>query len=213
MLAGRMRHKDHRGNEGTLVAGGVQWMTAGRGIIHSEMPLQDDGLMWGFQLWVNLPARDKMGPPRYQEFGPDAIPEGVGEGGARVRVIAGEAQGITGPVRGIATNPLYLDVRVPSGVRFAQPLPAEHSALAYVFEGVADLGPAGEARRLRAGQLALLEGGDRIEASGGPEGGGLLLIAARPIGEPVARYGPFVMNTREELQQAVRELQAGTFLG
>ena len=113
MLAGRMRHKDHRGNEGTLVAGGVQWMTAGRGIIHSEMPLQDDGLMWGFQLWVNLPARDKMGPPRYQEFGPDAIPEGVGEGGARVRVIAGEAQGITGPVRGIVTNPLYLDVRVP----------------------------------------------------------------------------------------------------
>jgi len=195
------------------VAGGVQWMTAGRGIIHSEMPLQDDGLMWGFQLWVNLPARDKMTPPRYQEFGPDAIPEAARPDGARVRVIAGEAEGLTGPVRGIATSPLYLDVRLPPGVRYVQSLPAEHNALVYVFEGAAEIGPEGAARPVAAGHLALLDHGDAVELRGGPDGGRLLLIAARPIGEPIARYGPFVMNTRDELHQAVRALEAGTFLG
>jgi quercetin 2,3-dioxygenase len=211
MLAGRMRHKDHSGNEGTLTAGGVQWMTAGRGIIHSEMPLQDDGLMWGFQLWVNLPARDKMAPPRYQEFGPDAIPQAVRPDGARVRVIAGEAEGLRGPVVGIATSPLYLDVALPDGVAFSQPLPAEHNALAYAFEGTVRIG-AGEGTRVAAGHLAVLGPGERVEARGAAGGGRLLLIAARPLGEPVARYGPFVMNTREEIRQAVRDLEAGTFL-
>jgi redox-sensitive bicupin YhaK (pirin superfamily) len=212
MLAGRMRHKDHSGNEGTLVPGGVQWMTAGRGIIHSEMPLQDDGLMWGFQLWVNLPARDKMGPPRYQEFGPDAIPEARRPDGVRVRVIAGEAEGRKGPVEGIATSPLYLDVQLPPGARFAQPLQAQHNALAYVFEGAAEIGPEGAVRPVAAGQLAVLDGGGSVEVRGSERGGRLLLIAARPLGEPVARYGPFVMNTREEIRKAVRDLQAGTFL-
>jgi hypothetical protein len=213
MLAGRMRHKDHSGNEGTLVPGGVQWMTAGRGIIHSEMPLQEDGLMWGFQLWVNLPARDKMGPPRYQEFGPDAIPEAVRPDGVRVRVIAGEAEGRTGPVRGIATSPLYLDVALPAGAGYSQPLPAEHNAFVYVFEGAARVGPEGAGQSVAAGHLALLDPGGSLEVRGGDGGGRLLLIAARPIGEPVARYGPFVMNTREELRQAVQDLEAGTFLG
>jgi redox-sensitive bicupin YhaK (pirin superfamily) len=211
MLAGRMRHKDHAGNEGTLVAGGVQWMTAGRGIIHSEMPLQDHGLMWGFQLWVNLPARDKMGPPRYQEFGPEAIPEVAGPDGVRVRVIAGEALGRKGPVEGIATSPLYLDVQLAPSARFAQALPPEQSALAYVFEGDAAIGPEGAAP-VAAGRLALLGGGESVEVRGGEGGGRLLLVAGRPIGEPVARYGPFVMNSREEILQAVRDLEAGTFL-
>src|SRR5687767_5360320 len=133
MLAGSMEHRDHQGNHGLLGPGSVQWMTAGRGIIHSEMPRQHEGLMWGFQLWVNLPARDKMGPPRYQDIPPDRVPEASTPGGARVRVLAGEAAGRTGPVEGIVTQPLYLDVAVPAGVRFTQPVPAGHSSFAYVF--------------------------------------------------------------------------------
>ena len=210
MLAGSMEHRDHKGNQGNLVAGSVQWMTAGRGIVHSEMPRQDHGLMWGFQLWVNLPARDKMREPRYQDVPPERIPE-VEADGARVRVIAGQAAGATGPVAEVATRPLYLDVRVEPGRTYAQALPAGHSAFAYVFEGEAEIGE-GDARRVSAGQLAVLGEGDRFLARAGQGGARLLLVAAAPLREPIARYGPFVMNTREEIAQAFRDFQSGTFL-
>jgi hypothetical protein len=208
MLAGAMHHADHAGNSGDLVAGSVQWMTAARGIIHSEMPRQEAGLMWGFQLWVNLPAKDKMGPPRYQEFPPDRVPEVRRVDGVVVRVIAGEAEGIAGAVSGIATRPLYLDVALPASSQFVQPVPEGHTALAYVFEGEALV----EGRSLERGQLGVLGKGDAIAVASGASAARLLLLAAQPIGEPVARYGPFVMNTREEIHQAVRDLQNGSFL-
>ena len=164
--------------------------------------------MWGFQLWVNLPARDKMGPPRYQDIPPERVPEVTTAEGARVRVLAGEAAGRTGPVEGIATRPLYLDVALPAGVRFVQPVPAGHNAFMYVFEGAGRFG--GE--RVEAGHLGVLGPGDRVEAAA--EGGPVrfLLLAAQPIGEPIARLGPFVMNTREELMQAMHAYQSGSFL-
>jgi redox-sensitive bicupin YhaK (pirin superfamily) len=213
MLAGAMEHFDHSGNRGYLVPGSVQWMTAGRGIIHSEMPKQKDGLMWGFQLWVNLPAAHKMDPPRYQDIPPGEIPERE-TGGARVRVIAGESGGVPGPVRGIVTEPLYLDVSVPAGGRFEHPVPAGHNAVAYVFEGSGEIGGGDgvPGRRLEAGRLAVLGEGDTLAAAAGDEGMRFLLIAARPIGEPIARYGPFVMNTREEILQAVQDFQAGRLI-
>jgi redox-sensitive bicupin YhaK (pirin superfamily) len=211
MLAGSMRHEDHKGNRGELGPGSVQWMTAGRGIIHSEMPLQEQGLMWGFQLWVNLPARNKMTEPRYQDIPASAIPQVSAEGGVVIRVIAGEAQGTRGPVEGIATSPLYLDVLVPAGRAYEHPTPPEHNALVYVFEGSGEVG--GE--RLEAGELAVLsrdgEDGVRLTASDRPMRA--LVLAAKPLGEPLARYGPFVMNTRAEIEQAFEDYRRGTFLG
>jgi redox-sensitive bicupin YhaK (pirin superfamily) len=211
MLAGSMRHEDHKGNKGELGPGSVQWMTAGRGIIHSEMPLQQNGLMWGFQLWVNLPARSKMTEPRYQDIPARTIPEVEGPGGVRIRVVAGEAMGTVGPVEGIATSPLYLDVRVPAGVDYRHPIPATHNALAYVFEGEGEVG--GE--RISSGELAVLSRGDGVDApvSAGARGIRLLLLAARPLDEPISRYGPFVMNTRSEIEQAFEDYRRGTFLG
>jgi quercetin 2,3-dioxygenase len=213
MLAGAMRHEDHAGNRGHLTAGSVQWMTAGRGIIHSEMPEQQDGLMWGFQLWVNLPAARKMDPPRYQDIPPGLIPAVAHPGGATVRVVAGRSGETEGPVHGIVTDPLYLDVALPGHAVHAEPVPPGHTALVYAFLGTGKVGGAGDARSLRAGQLALLGEGDEVRAEAGPEGLRFLLLAARPLGEPVARYGPFVMNTREELQKAVEDFRNGTFLG
>ena len=208
MLAGTMEHRDDSGNRGLLTAGSVQWMTAGRGIIHSEMPRQVDGLMWGFQLWVNLPAKDKMTAPRYQDIPPDAIPERTAPGGARVRVVAGEAAGAKGPVEGIATDPLYLDVAVPADGRFAQPVAAGLTAACYVFEGTAEIG--GEAARaVPAGSLAVLGDGESV-AVAAPAGARFLLLAARPLREPIARYGPFVMTTREQVAEAFRDFQGGT---
>ncbi len=208
MLAGTMEHRDHTGRTGTLVAGSVQWMTAGRGIVHSEMPRQVEGLMWGFQLWVNLPAAEKMRAPRYQEFPPEAIPLVSAPGGARVRVVAGACQGVAGAVSGIATQPLYLDVALGAGATFRQALPAEHACCAYVFEGSALFGQARTA--LAAGELAVLAGGDEVALGAGEMPARLLLLAARPLGEPVARYGPFVMNTERELQQAFADYRNGT---
>jgi hypothetical protein len=212
MLAGAMEHFDHSGNRGYLVPGSVQWMTAGRGIIHSEMPKQKDGLMWGFQLWVNLPAAHKMDPPRYQDIPPGEIPEREHDG-ARVRVLAGESGGVAGPVRGIVTEPMYLDVSVPARRRFEHPVPGGHNAVVYVFEGSGEIGgdEAAAGRSLEAGRLAVLGEGDTLSAVAGDQGLRFLLIAARPIGEPIARYGPFVMNTREEILQAVQDFQAGRF--
>jgi hypothetical protein len=214
MLAGVMQHRDSRGNEGELTGGGVQWMTAGRGIIHSEMPRQTDGLMWGFQLWVNLPASDKMREPRYQDIAADDVPEVVTGDGGRLRVVAGEAGGVSGPVTGIVTRPLYVDVALEDGAGgpFSQPVPVGHNAFVYVFEGEVELGADAESDRqiVSSGHLAVLEDGDEVQAR--PAGGGparFLLVAAKPIGEPVARYGPFVMNTREEIAQAVEDFKEG----
>jgi redox-sensitive bicupin YhaK (pirin superfamily) len=213
MLAGSMLHQDHVGNRGELVAGSVQWMTAGRGIIHSEMPRQKDGLMWGFQLWVNLPAREKMTAPRYQDIQPEKIPEVALAPGVRARVIAGEAGGARGPVEGIVTRPLYLDVRMDPGARVTLELTPGHNAFAYVYEGRVTLGPAEALQELGSGQLAVLSDGGRLTAAVGESPARFLLLAAQPLREPIARYGPFVMNTREEILQAVEDYQRGRFLG
>jgi redox-sensitive bicupin YhaK (pirin superfamily) len=185
-------------------------MTAGRGIIHSEMPRQDNGLMWGFQLWVNLPARDKMCPPRYQDIPPDAVPEVALPGGGSVRVIVGAFDGVSGAVTGIATDPQYLDVRLPADARVTLPVTLGHRAFAYAYEGEAWLGvDAGSGTRVSASQLGLLSDGDTLELRAGAGGARLLLIAGRPLNEPIERHGPFVMNTREEIVQAVRDYQSG----
>ncbi len=206
MLAGRMRHRDNHGHSGLLGPGSVQWMTAGRGIVHSEMPEQEDGLMWGFQLWVNLPAKDKLTAPRYQEFDPAAVPL-VEDAGVRIRVIAGRVGTIEGPIAGIATAPIFLDVALPAGGSFALDLPREHNAFAYPFEGEARIGAAAVAR----GTLAVLGPGERIVLGAGTAPSRVLLAAARPLNEPVARYGPFVMNTQEQLRQAFVDFQSGRF--
>ena len=211
MLAGAMRHEDHAGNRGDLVAGSVQWMTAGRGIVHSEMPRQTDGLMWGFQLWINLPARDKMMAPRYQDIAPERIPARTLADGVRVRVIAGELAGVRGPVEGIVTEPIYLDVTLAPGTRFSESLPAGHTAFSYLYDGRASFGAAEERKDVGAEHLAVLGDGDRVTAEAGAAGARFLLIAARPLREPIARYGPFVMNTREEIVQAVEDYRRGTF--
>jgi redox-sensitive bicupin YhaK (pirin superfamily) len=207
MLDGRMRHKDNHGNEGLLTPGSVQWMTAGRGIVHSEMPEQEEGLMRGFQLWVNLPAKDKMSAPQYQEFGADRIPEATPAAGVRVKVIAGRVGDVEGPVRQPATDPTYLDLRLDAGARFEHALPAGHNAFAYVYEGAVD--PEGDDVAMK-GDLLVFGPGEavRFTARGASR---LILVAGRPLNEPVARYGPFVMNTKEQIMQAFVDYQEGRF--
>ena len=216
MLDGRMRHRDNHGHEGVLVPGSVQWMTAGRGIVHSEMPEQQEGRMRGFQLWINLPARDKMTVPRYQEFGPDKIPQ-VDSGAARVKVIAGQIGGVTGPIAQPATDPTYLDVELAPGIAFSHDLPAGHAAFAYVYEGSVRIGEGASAATVAAHELAVLGPGETVRLEGRAAAGErgeaarVVLVAGRPLGEPVAKYGPFVMNTREELMQAFEDFQNGRF--
>ena len=212
MLAGRMRHGDNQGNSGLLTPGSVQWMTAGRGIVHSEMPEQENGLMWGFQLWVNLPAKDKMTAPRYQDIAPERIPQTAPAAGVRARVLAGRIGDVEGPVSGIAVEPFYLDLALEPGARFAAPLPQGHNAFAYVYEGAVDIGPADASRRIQRGELAVLErdAGD-VLLSAGAEPARLILVAGKPLNEPVAKYGPFVMNTQEQIVEAIRDYQAGRF--
>ena len=207
MLAGRMRHRDNKGHEGLLTPGSVQWMTAGRGIVHSEMPEQDHGLMKGFQLWVNLPAKDKMTAPRYQEITPAQIPRVTLGDGAWAKVIAGEVLGVRGPVDPPATEPLLVDLDLAEGVKADLVLPAAHTAFVYVYEGTARIG----AKRLGTGMVGVLSPGDciRLEAEAMPAK--LLVAAGKPLREPVAKYGPFVMNTEEELRQAVLDFRAGRF--
>jgi quercetin 2,3-dioxygenase len=203
MIEGSLEHKDSVGNTGHLVSGSVQWMTAGRGIIHSEMPKQDKGRMWGFQLWVNLPAKLKMTPPRYQDIAPERIPEKEAPG-ARVRVIAGSFGGARGPVEATSTDATMLDVKLDRGARFEHEVPEAYSAFVYAFEGAARVGAANLARH----QLAALGKGDRIVVDA-PEGGRVLVLAGRPIREPVARYGPFVMSNPAEIKQAILDFQGG----
>jgi redox-sensitive bicupin YhaK (pirin superfamily) len=208
MLAGRMRHRDNKGNEGLLTAGSVQWMTAGRGIVHSEMPEQEDGLMQGFQLWLNLPAKDKMSAPRYQDIAPERIPEVQAAPGASAKVIAGALQGVRGPVEAGATDPLYLDFRLQPGAALAAAVPAGHNAFVYVYEGAAEIGD--PAQTLGRGRIGVLSPGDSVRLAS-RQGARLILVAGKPIGEPVAKYGPFVMNTTDELRQAFADYQAGRF--
>jgi quercetin 2,3-dioxygenase len=204
MLDGHMEHRDSMGNRGDLKAGGVQWMKAASGVIHSEMPKQTDGLMRGFQLWINLPARDKLSDPAYQEFSAAAIPE-VAQDGARVRVLAGEYGGMSGVIDDPATDVLYLDVALAAGAGFSLPLDDARNAFVYVFEGSARL--AGEA--LAQHTLAVLGQGDQVGIEAGPEGARFILVAGRPLGEPMVQYGPFVMNTREEIEQAFADYRDG----
>jgi redox-sensitive bicupin YhaK (pirin superfamily) len=210
MLDGRMRHKDNHGHEGVLEPGAVQWMTAGRGIVHSEMPEQREGRMRGFQLWMNLPARDKMQTPNYQEFGGERLPV-VERPGLTVKLIAGSLDGATGPVQQPATNPIYMDVRLDAGVDFVLPIPAGHSAFVYVYEGALNVGTAREAATINAQELAVLGDGTEVKLAGRAPRTRAIVVAGRPLGEPVARYGPFVMNTREEIIQAFSDYQSGKF--
>lgn len=216
MLDGRMRHRDNHGHEGILVPGSVQWMTAGRGIVHSEMPEQQEGRMRGFQLWINLPARDKMTAPKYQEFGPEKIPSADIGGGARVKVLAGRVAGVTGPIAQPATDPTYLDVELEAGASFSQPLASGHSAFLYVYEGSVRVGSGESAATVGTHELAVLTDGESVQLEGRepPKDGRVsraILVAGRPLKEPVAKHGPFVMSTREELVQAFEDYQAGRF--
>jgi len=209
MLAGRMRHGDNQGNSGLLEAGSVQWMTAGRGIVHSEMPEQQDGLMWGFQLWVNLPARNKLCPPRYQDIPPHEIPLVTLDGG-RVRVIAGRLEDVTGPVHGIDAEPCYFDVELPADGRLTLPLPSAHAAFVYCYDGRVTLGQ-DRPTPLERRHLAVLGAGDTLTLAAAGAAARALVVAGRPFAEPVARYGPFVMNTREEIMSAIDDLRSGRF--
>jgi redox-sensitive bicupin YhaK (pirin superfamily) len=213
MLDGKVTHRDSMGNEGTIGPGDVQWMTAGGGIMHEEMPGPRDGRMGGFQLWVNLPARLKMTKPRYQEIASSQIPEIEREDGTKIRVIAGVVDGIQGPVRGIAADPTYLDVTVPPHSAFRHPVPRGHASFAYLFEGTALFGPdGGEGRVVGHPKLVVLDDGDYVEVRTTDQAGRFLLVSGQPLGEPIARYGPFVMTTKDEIRQALRDLQNGTFV-
>ncbi|HUC60497.1 MAG TPA: pirin family protein [Alphaproteobacteria bacterium] len=207
MLAGKMRHGDNKGHNGVIEAGDVQWMTAGRGIVHSEMPEQEKGLLWGFQLWVNLPARDKMRAPRYQEFAAGKIPEIEPAPGVLARVIAGKVGGVEGPVRGIDVAPEFLDLRLDKGAAWTVPVTPGHTAFAYVYKGEAKIGD----EIVPRGTTALLSDGETLAVAAHGKAAGLLLIAGQPLDEPVVRYGPFVMNSREEILEAFKDYEAGRF--
>jgi len=209
MIAGRMRHRDSAGNEGLLENGGVQWMTAGRGVIHSELPEQEEGLMEGFQLWLNLPGARKMQAPWYRDFKSPELPRLRTAEGAEVTVIAGQSAGTAGAVQREVTEPLYLDIHLPAGAHFEQSLPATHNAFIYVYRGQVQLG----GQTVPVQKMAILANdagsdGVRVQAD---QDSRLLLIAGRPLREPIVQYGPFVMNTKQEIYQAVSDFQSGQF--
>ncbi|HED18067.1 MAG TPA: pirin family protein [Gammaproteobacteria bacterium] len=213
LLAGRMRHKDNAGHEGVIESGGIQWMTAGKGIVHSEMPEQENGLLEGFQLWVNLPAEHKMDAPGYQERPAKDIPLESRGGGVEVKVIAGvTSQGTTGPVVQPLTEPVYLDVRVPASQAFVEMLPISHNAFIYVIDGRVSMPDEnGQMVTLVRDDLGILGEGGAIELNADEDDVRFLLIAGKPLDEPVARGGPFVMNTSEEVQQAFVDYRQGRF--
>jgi len=207
MLAGRMRHRDSAGNQGLLAPGGVQWMTAGRGVIHSEMPEQAEGRMAGFQLWLNLPARDKLREPWYRDIPSEEIPQAQAPG-ATVRVIAGQALGVAGAMQREITEPLFLDVHLQAGAHFEQSLPARFNAFVYVYEGgVTIAGTAVPAQRMAI--LANAPQSDGVALTAGPAGARAIVLAGAPLNEPIAQYGPFVMNTNEQIFQAVEDFRRG----
>lgn len=207
MIAGRIRHRDSAGHEGLLSNGGVQWMTAGRGVVHSEIPEQEDGRMEGFQLWLNLSARDKLCAPWYRDFAAADLPRYTTEDGIAVTVIAGASHGVAGAVTRETTAPLYLDIHLPAGGRFAQPLPPSHNAFVYVYRGeIRIAGQAVAARRMAI--LANSASADGVVLETDSEAK-VLLIAGQPLNEPIVQHGPFVMNTTQEIYQAVRDFQSG----
>ncbi|MDE0854990.1 MAG: pirin family protein [Nevskia sp.] len=216
MLDGHMQHEDHLGNQGDLGPGGVQWMTAAHGIIHSEMPLQNEGRMRGFQLWINLPSREKMKPAGYRDIPASEIPQLELAGGGSAKVIAGaltlDGHAVSGPVNGsgeLSTDPLYLDVRLPAGAVFIAPLKPGHNAFLYTYEGSAQVGADDRTRALPHRAAGVLSDGDSVRVQAGGEGVRFLLLAAKPLREPVVQYGPFVMNTREEIEQALADYRDG----
>ena len=210
MLAGKVSHQDSLGNAGTIGAGDVQWMTAGSGIMHEEMPEPFEGKMEGFQLWVNLPAEYKMTEPRYQDIHSSTIPELTQPNGVNIRVIAGHYGKSSGAVTVIYANPTYLDVSLPPGIVFNHDIPADHTAFAYLFRGQASFSDT--TSPVEAPKLVVLEDGETVRIQAAGEGARCLLVSGLPLGEPIARYGPFVMNTRAEIEQALQELRNGTFI-
>jgi redox-sensitive bicupin YhaK (pirin superfamily) len=213
MLDGSVAHRDSLGNAGVIGAGDVQWMTAGSGILHEEMPKVGPRRLDGFQIWVNLPAKLKMTRPRYQDVPGSGIPEVVRPDGARVRVIAGAVDGVEGAVREIFAGPTYLDVELAAGRAFEQPVPRGHTALLYVFRGEVSIGGAAAHRAaIAAPRLIVLGDGDLVRVHAGAAGARFLLLSAQPLNEPYARYGPFVMNTPDEIRQTLDELRRGTFI-
>ncbi len=204
MLDGHMEHQDSMGNRGDLRSGGAQWMKAASGVIHSEMPKQTDGLMRGFQLWINLPAAEKMSDPAYQEFSPQAIPE-VQQGPVRARLLAGSYAGQRGAIDDPNTDMHYLDVTLEPNAEFALPLAGDYAAFVYVYEG----GASCRDSELPQHSLAVLGEGDEIRVAAGARGARFICVAGKPIGESVVQYGPFVMNTRAEIELAFREYQSG----
>jgi hypothetical protein len=213
VLAGAVAHKDTLGNAGRIGAGDIQWMTSGRGIMHEEMPqVRPEGIA-GFQLWVNLPANAKMTEPRYQDVPSARIPEIAGGDGARVRVVAGTVGEVRGAVTDIAADPIYLDIALPPRGAYAGPVAAGHTAFAYVFEGRAIFpGPGAEKVTVPHPRLVILGDGDEVRVTAADDGARFLLVSGRHLGEPIARYGPFVMNTRAEIEQALDDLRRGTFV-
>lgn len=213
MLDGQMLHQDHLGNRGELKSGGAQWMTAGRGIIHSEMPQPESGRMRGFQLWINLPAEEKMQPARYRDIQPDEIPSLTLPDGGEVKVIAGSAnlngQTIHGPIQGLSTQPLFLDVRLPAHRHFSQPIAEAHNAFVYPYEGKIEVGPVDQLRALASQTAGVLVNGQQIEIRSADQAAAFLLLAGLPLQEPIAQYGPFVMNTREQIEQALSDYRHG----
>jgi redox-sensitive bicupin YhaK (pirin superfamily) len=210
MRAGEVRHADSLGHRGSIVAGDLQWMTSGSGILHEEMPqVRPEGVA-GLQLWLNLPAQEKMSRPKYRDLVADRLPEVETADGARIRVIAGTAGGgrLRGPVEGLAVAPTFVDARLPPGARFREAVPAGHTGFAYVDAGEVRFG----ATAVRAPALVIFADGDLVEAAAGPGGGRFLLAAARPLREPIARWGPFVMNTRAEIERTLEELRQGRFI-
>lgn len=215
MLSGHMRHRDSAGHEGLLENGGVQWMTAGRGVIHSEIPEQVDGLMEGFQLWLNLPAKNKMMEPWYRDFPSGAIPEYVTPQGITVRVIAGSSNGVAGAVAREITEPLYLDIHVPAGAEFSTALPATHNAFIYVYRGAVTVGDVQVVSQRMGilsnpGSLGNASGADGVKLSA-TEDARLILVAGKPLNEPIVQYGPFVMNAQQEINQALNDFRNGHF--
>jgi redox-sensitive bicupin YhaK (pirin superfamily) len=214
VLDGSVAHRDSIGNAGVIGAGDVQWMTAGSGILHEEMPKVGPRRLDGFQVWVNLPAKLKMTRPRYQDVPAARIPEVARPDGARVRVIAGAVDGVEGAVRDIFAGPTYLDVALPGGGRFEQPVARGHTALLYVFEGELTIGGASapHGRAVPSPRLVILKDGDVVRAHAASGPARFLLLSAQPLREPAVRWGPFVMNTREEIERALHELRDGTFI-
>ncbi|MCF8150727.1 MAG: pirin family protein [Sulfuritalea sp.] len=212
MLDGHMLHEDHLGNRGDLLPGGAQWMSAGRGIIHSEMPQQESGRMRGFQLWINLPAKEKMKPAAYRDIRPEEIPQADLPGGGTARVIAGsimvDGREVAGPVQGLSTQALYVDMHLTDGGEFTQALPAEHNVFVYAYEGNLDIGPADNRRRLMTQDAGVLSGGESVEFKAIGGAARFLLLAARPLGEPVVQHGPFVMNSSAEIEQALADYRS-----